>query len=265
MTSSLAPESISKLTPDSTSARLDSERSATVGRRYSDAERILKSFNSRAVRREQPSDPQLMLKIIAEATAAQAPIPFVLYWGKGPRGAIDRHDIECLDFLAAFARRIRESYAPGAAMTVIFTDTHAELNGHEASSIRSYFGDIEAGALKRGFDTCWLGELLGVAEAAAGPIEPRDVPKELEARLSASAKKWYRGGGSAEEGARKYYQINMAELRAVELAFPRAIFITYNSPDFRSLCPAQLPVFYMYTLRRGYRIKPWFLPAPASS
>jgi hypothetical protein len=235
-----------------------------TARRRAEAEKVFKSFNSRAFRREQPSDPQLMQEIVSEAMAAQAPIPFVLYWGKGPRNAIDRPDIECLDFLVAFTRRVREAYAPGASIRLIFTDTHAELNGHAASGIRSYFGDIEAGALKRGFETCWLGELLRAAEAVAGPIEHHDMPKELEARLAASAKKWYRGQGTAEEGARKYYQINMRELRAVELAFPRTIFVTYNSPDYRCLCPARLPVFYMYTLQRGFRIKPWFLPQPAS-
>jgi hypothetical protein len=229
-----------------------------------DAEKILKSFNSRAYRREQPSDPQLMLEFVSQAVAAQAPIRFVLYWGKGPRCAIDRPDIECLDFLTSFARRVREGYAPGAAVKLIFTDTHAELNGHPASGIRSYFGDIEAGALKRGFDICWLSDLTRAAAEMVGPID-HDMPQELEARLAASAKKWYRGEGTPEEGARKYYRINMIELRAVEFAFPRSIFITYNSPDFRVLCPARLPVFYMYTLQRGYRIKPWFLPEPVLS
>jgi hypothetical protein len=63
-------------------------------------------------------------------------------------------------------------------------------------------------------------------------------------------------------GALKYYQINMLEKRAVELAFPGSIFITFNSSQFRSLCPDRLPTFYMYTRRRGFCIKPWFLPAP---
>jgi hypothetical protein len=235
-----------------------------VQRKPINAETVLKSFNSRAFRREQPSDPQLMLQIVSEAIAADAPIPFVLYWGKGPRGTIDVPDVECLDFLAAFAVRVREGFAPGATVRLMFTDTHAELNGHSASSIRSYFGDIEAAANERGFQTCWLSDLTRAAETVAGPIDDSEMPKDMEARLAASAKKWYRGEGTPEDGARKYYRINMLELRAVELAFPHSIFITYNSPDFRNLCPARLPVFYMYTLRRGYRIKPWFLPECAA-
>jgi hypothetical protein len=254
-----AGPNVSRLTPKRS---INSGLPEAAKRPAIEAETILKSFNSRAFRREQPSDPQRMLQIISDAAAAQRPLPFVLYWGKGPRSAIAQPDIECLDFLAGFAGRVREGYARGATIKLILTDTHAELNGHPPAGIRGYFGDIEAGALMRGFDTCWLGELTRAAAANVGPID-YDMPKDMEERLAASAKKWFRGEGTAEDGARKYYRINMLELRAVELAFPGSIFITYNSPDFRSLCPARLPAFYMYTLRRGYRIKPWFLPDPA--
>jgi hypothetical protein len=244
-----AGPNVSRLTPKRS---INSGLPEAAKRPAIEAETILKSFNSRAFRREQPSDPQLMLRIISDAAAVQAPLPFVLYWGKGPRSAIAQPDIECLDFLAAFAQRVRQGYAPGATIKLILTDTHAELNGHPPTGIQGYFGDIEAGELTR------------AAAANVGPID-YDMPKDMEERLAASAKKWFRGEGTAEDGARKYYRINMLELRAVELAFPGSIFITYNSPDFRSLCPARLPVFYMYTLRRGYRIKPWFLPVPAMS
>src|SRR5260370_41864797 len=54
--------------------------------------------------------------------------------------------------------------------------------------------------------------------------------------------------------------MNMVERRAVELAFPRSIFITFNCSELRSLFPEHLPIFYMYSLRRGTGVKPWFLP-----
>jgi hypothetical protein len=57
----------------------------------------------------------------------------------------------------------------------------------------------------------------------------------------------------------------MIEKRAVEFAFPRSIFITFNGSEFRSLLPKSLPIFYMYSLRRGVSVKPWFLPAPQAS
>ncbi len=77
----------------------------------------------------------------------------------------------------------------------------------------------------------------------------------------ASAEKWYNGGGTVEEGALRYLRMNLIEQRVVERAFPDAIFVTFNGSELRGLFPRQLPIFYMYSLRRGMAVKPWFLPA----
>ena len=229
------------------------------------AEKILHAFNTWHFKREQPADPQLMLQIVANAVSRQAPVPFVLYWGKGPRCSLGAPDVRCLDFLAALAGRVRAAYAPGAAIELIFTDTHAELNGYSRPTIRKYFAQVALAAGERGFGSCWLGELTQARRLAAADARDDDsVPPETLLRLSAGAAKWYRGGGSAEHGALKYYRSNMVERRAVELAFPRAIFITFNGSEFRDLFPQRLPIFYMYSLRQGVSVKPWFLPADAA-
>ena len=57
----------------------------------------------------------------------------------------------------------------------------------------------------------------------------------------------------------------MIERRAVELTFPRSIFVTFNGSEFRGLFPQRLPIFYMYSLRRGVSVKPWFLSTDALS
>ncbi len=60
------------------------------------AEKVLRAFNTWSFKREQPSDPQLMLRFITDAIATQAAIPFVLYWGKGPRHETGAYEIQCL-------------------------------------------------------------------------------------------------------------------------------------------------------------------------
>jgi hypothetical protein len=203
-----------------------------------------------------------MLQFISEAIALEMPIPFVLYWGKGPRCNLGTPDIECLDYLDSLARRVRAVHKPGAAIKLIFTDTHAGLNGHSAASIRGYFGEIDLKARQYGFDTCWLSQIIRAAEAVATSDRADDaLSEETLRRLADSARKWYRGEGTAEHGALKYYQMNMIEKRAVETAFPRSIFITFNGSDLRSLFPTQLPIFFMYSLRRGMSVKPWFIPS----
>ena len=57
------------------------------------AEKVLQTFNTWAFKREQPDNPLLMLQLIAHSIAMGEPIPFVLYWGKGPRSAIDAPDV----------------------------------------------------------------------------------------------------------------------------------------------------------------------------
>jgi L-tyrosine isonitrile synthase len=226
------------------------------------AEKILRSFNTWAFKREQPSDPQLMARVIADAVARQAPVPFVLYWGKGPRHEASAPEAQCLDFLAALASRVKAAYAPGAALKLILTDTHAELNGHCRQDIERYFDEIRFAAEQRGFDTCWLGQLVKAAGnvGIAAPLEEA-VPAETLLSLTASAEKWYHGSGTPQDGALTYLRMNLIEQRVVERAFPGSIFITFNGSDLRSLFPTQLPIFYMYSLRRGMSVKPWFVPA----
>jgi len=227
----------------------------------SSAEQILSSFNSWSFKREQPESAQLMLQCIARAVALAEPLSFVLYWGKGPRSSVAAPDTQCLDFINSLASRVASTHAPGASVTLILTDTHAKLNGHSHSSMERYFADIDVAARQRGFSTCRLSEL--VADHHCGAIRERDCHSPESgtlAALTASARKWYRGPGTPEQGARTYYLMNMREKRAVERAFPDSIFITFNGSTLRALFPDHLPIFYMYSLRRGTSVKPWFLP-----
>ena len=226
------------------------------------AEKVLQSFNTWAFKREQPSDPQLMLALISRLIRRVEPLSFTLYWGKGHRCTLAQTDIQCLDFLSRLSDRVGKAHAPGVALNLIFTDTHARLNGYAQGSIRGYFSQVDIVARQRGFGTCRLSDLVRASEPATEEKQRDEmVPPPVLSMLIASARKWYRGSGSAEEGAVIYYRMNMVERRAVELAFPWSIFITFNGSELRSLFPQHLPIFYMYSLRRGTCVKPWFLPA----
>ena len=219
---------------------------------------VLRSFNTWAFKREQPSDAASMLRIISDSIAREEPVPFVMYWGKGPRTRIAAPDIHCLDYLHALCTRVACSYKRGAALTLVFTDTHAGLNGHSPESILQYFEDIAGAARSRNFQICWLGELL--ATHRTQPSAFSEIPGDILGRLTRSAQKWYHGDGTSEEGAKRYFSLNMLERQTIELAFPNSIFITFNGSELRSLFPDHLPIFYMYSLRRGTSVKPWFIP-----
>ena len=160
--------------------------------------------------------------------------------------------------------RVARAHAPGAALKLIFTDTHARLNGHSRASMQKYFAAMEAAANARRFETCWLTDLTKTAGVAAGDDHGDELAQHaMVSRLIPSARKWYRGLGGPEQGALIYYRMNLVERRAVELVFPRCIFLTFNGSELRGLFPEHLPIFYMYSLRRGISVKPWFLPPDA--
>jgi hypothetical protein len=175
-------------------------------------------------------------------------------------------DIQCLDFLDLLADRVRHVHASGALLNLIFTDTHARLNGYRQSEISKYFAEVGVAARERGFYTCWLSELVGALQSSTAPSSiDLTIQESMLSQLIASARKWYRGNGTPEQGAITYYRMNLVEKHAVEAAFPTSIFVTFNGSDLRDLFPPNMPVFYMYSLRRGFSIKPWFIPANASA
>lgn len=231
-------------------------------------EKILQAFNTWAFKREQPDSADAMLRAIAAAEQHDRPLQFVLYWGKGPRDSLDTPDTTCLDYLGALVERVRAVYPPGASVKLIFTDTHAALNGHSPQRMHQYFTAVATAAAAFGFGHCRLSDL--VREAASAGIGraslSAELPEPVREKLVACAAKWFRGEGTSEEGAMRYLQMNMVEKQAIEFAFPAAIFVTFNGSEFRNLFPDRLPVFYMYSLRRGVSVKPWFLSSePAGS
>jgi hypothetical protein len=229
-----------------------------------DATAVLKAFNSWSFKRQQPDTAESLGRAVAEAVNRQVPVPFVLYWGRGPRGAFADPERECLEFLASMARRIETVYPLGADIKLIFTDTHAELNGFESASTSRYIAEVDEEARLRGFSSCLLSDLVRNArEGIADPSLEAPLCAETLSALQVAAAKWYGGEGTAEDGAARYFRANLVEKRAVEIAFPKAIFITFNGGKFRPMFPERMPVFYMYSMRRGVAVKPWFAPAQA--
>jgi len=224
------------------------------------AEQVLKSFNTRAFRREQPDRREAMTNVISRAIAAQEPVPFVMYWGKGLRPLLAAPEYACLDYLVSMLQRVGERYRPGAKMTLVFTDTHASLNGHSRESIETYFADLDAAARSRGFEICRLSTLMNAVEIEPDAVLTEHPSEELLAGLAVSAAKWFRGEGTTEEGALRYFRANMVERRVLEQAFPHTIFVTFNGSSLRSLFPESMPIFYMFSVRAGTSDKPWFLP-----
>jgi len=224
------------------------------------ADEVLKAFNTWAFKREQPSDLNLLRSFATRAIRQEEPLSFITYWGKGPRDELAEPDLRCLQYLQQMMGRIKAIHKPGTELHLVMTDSHARLNGHKVRSINKYFKAVEAAGRHCGFSSWRLQALTDAMRPALKKISNNkcDYPKEVLAELEKSAAKWYRGSKSAEIGAKRYYEMNMVERRVIERVFPNSIFLTFNSSDVRSLFPDKIPVFYMYSTKKGVGTKPWF-------
>ncbi|MCB1527253.1 MAG: hypothetical protein KDJ45_06085 [Hyphomicrobiaceae bacterium] len=226
---------------------------------------VINSFNTWAFKRDQPTEPELLAQTVAARIAADLPLSFVLYWGKGPRSRIAPPDIACLDYLAEMGKRIKAVHPPGALFHLCQTDTHARLNGHSEAAITSYFADITRAARERGMRTELLSTLVENLKNSGDTVPDNDDNSQDDAAMIASleksAQRWYRGDGDASQGARTYLAMNRIESRAVAHNHRGAIFVTFNGRRYRDLFPANMPVFFMYSLKRGTAVKPWFMDA----
>jgi L-tyrosine isonitrile synthase len=221
--------------------------------------RLVQSFNTWAFKRQQPSNLGLLRARALTAVTQRTPLEFVLYWGKGPRSEIAGPDIECLSYLVSMRQRIEAAHPAGAQFTLLFTDTHARLNRHSVVSSDQYFREVGAAAKSYSMSSR---RLSGVVEfAPRGSAEPAKMSPhpEILTRLTRCAAKWYLGDEIAEDAASAYFSMNMSEKRAVERTFPSAVFATFNSSQFQALFPDNMPIFYMYSLKKGCAIKPWFM------
>ena len=220
---------------------------------------IVNAFNTWQFKREQPDDLEALTKTVSDALEDNRPVPFILYWGKGRRDDVEAPERQCLDYLDKLSDRISEIYPVGAEITLILTDTHAALNGYSEDSISRYFSAVTAESRRYGIATVLLSQIV-----QDYPSEPMldavaQISTDQFAELVRSAEKWYRGSGSPEQGAMAYYRANMVEKAAVQQCCPSAIFVTFNGSSHRFLLPSGLPVFYMYSIRKGVAVKPWFI------
>ena len=237
-----------------------SARSALPPSLDSQAEALVQAFNSWAFKREQPDSAEKLRRLAFLAVEKATPLAFVLYWGRGPRADVAAPERQCLDYLTALVGRVEARHPPGAQLTLICTDTHARLNGYGSLSTQRYFRQVTAAAGLHGFKTCFLSDLVTWAQDRIDETQAQaQAPQDTLEGLTASAAKWYRGAASIEEGARRYFSANMIERQAVEVAFPHAVFVTFNGSEQRPLFPETMPVFYMYSVRRGVAVKPWFM------
>jgi len=220
---------------------------------------ILDSFNTWKFKREQPNTPEKVMESILKNIRAKTPINFVMYWGKGEKDIVGNEEIEAIKYLDEMLNQIKVMYLPGVKTTFIFTDTHAELNGYSKNKIQKYYDSVEKLAKRYDIESLYLSQLAKYNEENLFiQIENAKINPELFATLKDSSEKHCKKLKDHALGAKLYFLQNQIEKKEIEKKFAGSIFLTYNGSNLNEILPTELPIFYMYSMRKGTSIKPWF-------
>lgn len=222
-------------------------------------EKIIESFDTWKFKREQPFNYEKLKQVVQATVDSSKPIKFVTYWGKGNKDKAGEPEKQTLNFLQEFFGRIKTIYPTGVELLILLTDTHAELNGHSQESTKTYFDSVKDLAQNYEFKTAYLSELVSYDKDRLLPlVESLNIGDGLFEILLNSAQKHYTVSDDYSLAAKLYYLQNQLERKRIDDDYPDYIFLTFNGSKLNDLFPKNLPIFYMYSTKKGHSAKPWF-------
>ncbi|MFH0817558.1 MAG: asparagine synthase-related protein [Candidatus Micrarchaeota archaeon] len=223
-------------------------------------EKIMKVLESSEFSIFSPRHEERLKKIVRGCIVKNKSIKLFMLWGVWRKNGINFADVEAVEILGKMLSKIKNEHGPGANLTIVLTDSHAELNGVEKKEIYgydSYMASIERYARSKGYETKRLSEVLGKASLGGIGEEARKIEGgEIWGNLVSSAEKYY-GGKDKLEGARAYVGRRLAEKPILSKIFEGSIFLTYNGPRYDALAP-DLPTLYIISNKKRESGKPWF-------
>ena len=231
------------------------------------AEEVLASLNSWRFKRAQSGELGAVREIVQHALVRGRPMPFLSYWGCGPRDGLADVDEAALQRLHDYLQGALRLPAAPPRLTLILTDVHAHNNGIPADRMERYFAAIGERAHELGMVTVRLGELwreaglrMDEVRAALDHPEARDrwAAEPLRPQLIRQAERHVAPGLDAEEAARFYLHACRCEGLAIAARYPGHVFLTYNPPKMDLLSPP-LPKLYLSSFKEGTSVKPWFV------
>lgn len=214
-------------------------------------------------------------------------IRFVKYWGLSSKKFIDKFDLDAIIFLFGFLRSVEKKYKMDVHLTLVFTDTHAILNGYNPEIYNSYIKDIRHAMNCFNYSHVLMSEVLmpyikqhnlndlnGLISFIINESKQRQIPEYLSGRISFnrltdSASKYSErylnknefddfGFDSSEQSAYAYILLNQTEKTYIEKVFFQSVFLTYTSDEEKEFIIPELPNLQIYSYRSGMRGRPWF-------
>jgi len=199
---------------------------------------------------------------VMNCVESNGPLKLLLLWGKGHKDLPDRAETQACQFLLKFRERLTRAWPQAFHLKVLFTDTHAMINGYSSSTIRSYFGATQEVLAPLTTDWGWLSTLwwhAGITYQdvkAAAATDNRDWA-DLEESLHLTDRA-ARYGLSPDHVtcAKTYVAARNLENAIIRREYPDWIYLTSDSVEMLPLLP-DMPILHLYSRQRGWCEKPW--------
>lgn len=211
---------------------------------------------------------------------------FVFLWGAGNKTKATKSDKDCLLYLFHFLKKVEDLYQVNVNLNVVFTDTHAYLNGYDHLNYDVYIREISYHIKKHGFQfltssaLCHTGfneagypdhqsfidHVIAHADEFFGTLELKEneiksVSNFYHYALRHCVRIGHHQSGicfeNEESAAKAYLYVASFEKRIISKVYNKAAFITYLAKDESAVFP-DLPVIRIYSIKSGLRTRPWF-------
>ena len=214
-------------------------------------------------------------------------IRFVQYWGASDKKYPDKYDFDALFHLFGFLRIVEKHYKIEVHLTLIFTDTHAILNGYNTENYKNYHREIRKILNEFNYSHVLMSEVLTPFAKSHNLKDTNDLIKSVikqainnkipelimndesfevlkksadKHSLRFTNKNIYKDlcFNSIEQSAYAYILLNRIERQYVEKNFFQSVFLTYTSDIEMELIAPNLPSIQIYSIHKGLRCRPWF-------
>ncbi len=196
------------------------------------------------------------------------PVMFLMMWGVGTKQETGCWEEYALNQLSKMFREIKKRWQAGCSLKIIYADTHARINRVKEAAIEHYYASVMRliSNWDNGIQTemirlsaLWAEGGQGIQNVGAKRALNSILSKEQYEFIKRNAKLRYHGA-DYEEGARRYVRARLRDNVILKARYSDHIFLTYNNPAVMGALQPNLPLLYVWSLRRGRSSSPWFMP-----
>jgi len=214
-------------------------------------------------------------------------IHFVKYWGASNKSALDNYDYDALLNLFGFVRVVEKEYKMNVQLTLVFTDTHALLNGYSRDGYREYYKQLRSILNKFNYIHIFMSDIIkpylrlqGMEDTSKlitflinrskkdemlATLKRTDSFQLLKRSASKHSCRYFESQrygdwsfDTPDQSAYAYILLNQIEAAYIGTKFLQNIFLTYMSESETELIAPHLPSVQLFSYRSGIRSRPWF-------